>query len=62
MADAREEGAYSLHPETRHVSLGCGAVAVADIYQSLAVCLVTCHQSVTSFYFIITVSLGGWDS
>lgn len=36
MADARKEGAYSLHPEPCHAVLGCGAVAVADIYRSVA--------------------------
>lgn len=42
MADARTDGAYSLHPEMCHVSLGCGAVVVVDIYRSFAVCC-TCQ-------------------
>lgn len=38
MADARKEGVHSLHSEMCHKTLGCGAVAVADVYQSFAVC------------------------
>lgn len=37
MADARKEGAHSLHSEMCHTMLGCGAVAVVDVYPSFAV-------------------------